>query len=92
MGGAMGGYTTGPKQLIELLRQRSRPSLFSNSLAPSVIGSSLKAFELLIENNFYAKQLKQNVQQFRSVMKKLGFQVLGSEQNPICPVFLKDAK
>uniref|UniRef100_A0A915EAU7 SET domain-containing protein n=1 Tax=Ditylenchus dipsaci TaxID=166011 RepID=A0A915EAU7_9BILA len=76
MGGAMGGYTTGPKPLIQMLRQRSRPSLFSNSLAPSVVGSALKAFELL--NPDLTVRLQDNL--------------MGSPLNPICPVFLGDAK
>jgi len=93
MCGAMGGYTTGPRQLIELLRQRSRPSLFSNSLAPSVVGSAIKAFDLLSSpDNVFTKQLKSNVTLFRSSMAKAGFKLLGSAENPICPVFLGDAK
>ncbi|KAI1726784.1 aminotransferase class I and II domain-containing protein [Ditylenchus destructor] len=92
MGGAMGGYTTGPKPLIDLLRQRSRPSLFSNSLAPSVVGSAMKAFELLMRSNDFTTTLKSNVALFRTKMSSLGFKVLGSSENPICPVFLGDAK
>uniref|UniRef100_A0A915EA61 Aminotransferase class I/classII domain-containing protein n=1 Tax=Ditylenchus dipsaci TaxID=166011 RepID=A0A915EA61_9BILA len=92
MSGAMGGYTTGPKPLIQMLHQRSRPSLFSNSLAPSVVGSALKAFELLNSNLHLTARLQVNVELFRKSMSEAGFQLMGSPLNPICPVFLGDAK
>ncbi|KAH7731074.1 Aminotransferase [Aphelenchoides avenae] len=93
MGGAMGGYTTGPKELIDLLRQRSRPYLFSNSLAPAVVGSALKVIDLLgTGENKFASNLRANVDRFRSEMGRLGFKVMGDPRHPICPVFLGDAR
>lgn len=92
LGGAMGGYTTGSHQLIELLRQRSRPSLFSNSLPPGVVGISLEAINILSKNNNFATKLRTNVSHFRNEMKKLGFVVLGNFEHPICPVLVGDAK
>uniref|UniRef100_A0A7I4YNV2 Aminotran_1_2 domain-containing protein n=1 Tax=Haemonchus contortus TaxID=6289 RepID=A0A7I4YNV2_HAECO len=93
LGGSMGGYTTGPKQLIDLLRQRSRPYLFSNSLAPSIVGSSIKVFDLLMNDPSFIGSLKANVQRFRSKMTALGFKVLGNDStHPICPVLLGDAR
>jgi len=80
-------------QLIELLRQRSRPYLFSNALAPSMVGIAAKAFELVSQpGNSLTKQLKSNVALFRKEMKRLGFTLLGHDQVPICPVFFGDAK
>ncbi|KJH44264.1 glycine C-acetyltransferase [Dictyocaulus viviparus] len=105
LGGSMGGYTTGPKPLIDLLRQRSRPYLFSNSLAPSIVGSSIKVFDLLMSDSSFIGSLKANVLRFRnsenfsgkidyrSNMKKNGFIVLGNDNtHPICPVLLGDAR
>ncbi|GMS94002.1 hypothetical protein PENTCL1PPCAC_16177 [Pristionchus entomophagus] len=92
LGGAMGGYTTGPKAFIDLLRQRARPYLFSNSLAPPVVGQSIKVMDLLLEDNTFARTLASNVAQFRSGMKELGFTVLGHVSHPIAPVFLGDAR
>ncbi|KRX28195.1 2-amino-3-ketobutyrate coenzyme A ligase, mitochondrial [Trichinella nelsoni] len=93
MGGAMGGYTTGPKPIIDLLRQKSRPYLFSNSLAPAVVGSSLKAVQLLMkEDSKHAESLLTKTTIFRTRMKNLGFKVAGNSQHPICPVMLGNAK
>ncbi|VDD96116.1 unnamed protein product [Enterobius vermicularis] len=92
LGGAMGGYTTGPKQLIDLLRQKSRPYLFSNSLAPSIVGASLKVLDMLMTSSDFTRTLKSNITHFRSSLKRLGFTVLGNPDHPICPVFLKDAR
>ncbi|KAI6200334.1 Aminotran-1-2 domain-containing protein [Aphelenchoides besseyi] len=92
LGGALGGYTVGPKELIDLLRQRSRPYLFSNSLAPSVVGAALKVLELLNQDgNPFAKNLKANVKQFRTKMNGLGFNIGGNPEHPICPVLVGDA-
>ncbi|CAJ0572144.1 unnamed protein product, partial [Mesorhabditis spiculigera] len=88
----MGGYTTGPKPLIDLLRQRSRPYLFSNSLAPSIVGSSIKVFDMLMNDSSYAASLQANVTRFRTGMKQLGFKVLGNDAHPIAPVLLGDAR
>ncbi|TKR77525.1 hypothetical protein L596_018480 [Steinernema carpocapsae] len=92
LGGSMGGYTTGPKALIDLLRQRSRPYLFSNSLAPSIVGSSIKVFDLLMADNSFASSLQSNVKLFRDKMKAAGFNVLGNPMHPICPVMIGDAR
>uniref|UniRef100_A0A0K0DM91 Aminotran_1_2 domain-containing protein n=1 Tax=Angiostrongylus cantonensis TaxID=6313 RepID=A0A0K0DM91_ANGCA len=93
LGGSMGGYTTGPKPLIDLLRQRSRPYLFSNSLAPSIVGSSIKVFDLIMNDSSFIGSLKVNVQPFRSKMSRNGFKVLGNDNtHPICPVLLGDAR
>ncbi|KRZ77616.1 2-amino-3-ketobutyrate coenzyme A ligase, mitochondrial [Trichinella papuae] len=92
MGGAMGGYTTGPKAIIDLLRQKSRPYLFSNSLAPAVVGSSLKAVQLLMKDSNHAESLLRKTTIFRTRMKNLGFKVAGNLEHPICPVMLDNAR
>lgn len=91
LGGAMGGYTTASKEIIEILRQRSRPYLFSNSLAPSIVGASLKVFELLKKDNSLSKQLKENTAYFKKGMKDAGFDIIDGE-SAIVPVMLYDAK
>ncbi len=90
MGGASGGYTSGRKEIIELLRQRSRPYLFSNTLAPSIAGASLKVLELLTQSTTLRDKLESNTAIFRDGMAKLGFTVLPGT-HPICPVMLGDA-
>src|SRR5204862_6049842 len=89
-GGASGGYTSGRKEIIELLRQRSRPYLFSNTLAPSIAGASLKVLELLTESTALRDTLAANTKFFREGMSKLGFTILPGT-HPICPVMLGDA-
>ncbi|NXT21835.1 KBL protein, partial [Syrrhaptes paradoxus] len=91
LGGAAGGYTTGPKPLIDLLRQRSRPYLFSNSLPPAVVGCASKALDLLMESNAIAQSMAAKTQRFRSKMTAAGFTISGKE-HPICPVMLGDAR
>lgn len=91
LGGAMGGYTTGKKELIEMLRQRSRPYLFSNSLAPSIVGASLKVFELLKRDHSLKNQLDQNTAFFKKGMKAAGFDIIDGD-SAIVPVMLYDAK
>jgi glycine C-acetyltransferase len=91
LGGAMGGYTTANKEVIEILRQRSRPYLFSNSLAPAIVGASIKVFELLEKDNSLRDQLEYNVNYFKSRMIKAGFDVVDGE-SAIVPVMLYDAK
>lgn len=76
LGGAAGGYTTGPKELIDLLRQKSRPYLFSNSLPPPVVAIANKVFDLLFENNEFVTKVQQNVTLFRSKMTEAGFNIL----------------
>ncbi len=90
MGGASGGYTSGRKEIIELLRQRSRPYLFSNTLAPNIAGASLKVLALLTESTSLRDKLESNTRLFREGMAKLGFTILPGT-HPICPVMLGDA-
>lgn len=91
LGGATGGYTTGAKVVVDLLRQRSRPYLFSNSLAPSVVGASLEVFKILTESSELPAKVQRNVKIFREGMKASGFTVSGDKSCPICPVMLGDA-
>ncbi len=90
LGGASGGYTSGRREIIELLRQRSRPYLFSNTLAPSIAGASLKVLELLTQSTELRDRLEANTKFFREGMGKLGFTLLPGT-HPICPVMLGDA-
>ncbi|MCD8416627.1 glycine C-acetyltransferase [Tenacibaculum finnmarkense genomovar finnmarkense] len=91
LGGAMGGYTTGKKEIIEILRQRSRPYLFSNSLAPAIVGASLKVFDLISEDTSFRDKLEWNTNYFRTGMEKAGFDLAGADA-AIVPVMLYDAK
>lgn len=91
LGGAMGGYTTGKKEIIELLRQRSRPYLFSNSLAPAIVGASIKVFELLEKDTTLRDKLEWNTNYFKEGMKKAGFDIIDGD-SAIVPVMLYDAK
>jgi len=91
LGGAMGGYTTGKKEIIELLRQRSRPYLFSNSLAPAIVGASIKVFELLQNDTSLRDKLEWNTNYFKEGMKKAGFDIVDGD-SAIVPVMLYDAK
>lgn len=90
-GGAMGGFTTGPKEIIDMLRQRSRPYLFSNSLAPSIVGASIEMFKMLAESNELHDRLMENVEYFRNRMIEAGFDIKPT-QSAICAVMLYDAK
>lgn len=90
-GGALGGFTTGRKEIIELLRQRSRPYLFSNSLAPGIIGASIEVFRMLKESNEIHDRLVSNVNYFRDKMMAAGFDIKPT-QSAICAVMLYDAK
>ncbi|MBQ0907554.1 glycine C-acetyltransferase [Flavobacterium sp. F-328] len=91
LGGAMGGYTTAKKEIIEILRQRSRPYLFSNSLAPAIVGASLKVFELLEKDTTLRDQLEWNTNYFKAGMKAAGFEIIDGD-SAIVPVMLYDAK
>lgn len=91
LGGAMGGYTTAKKEIIEILRQRSRPYLFSNSLAPAIVGASIKVFELLEKDTTLRDQLEWNTNYFKDGMKKAGFDIIDGD-SAIVPVMLYDAK
>lgn len=91
LGGAMGGYTTGKKEIIELLRQRSRPYLFSNSLAPAIVGASIKVFEMLATDTSLRDKLERNTTYFKKGMKAAGFDIIDGD-SAIVPVMLYDAK
>ncbi len=90
LGGASGGYTSGRKQIVELLRQRSRPYLFSNTLAPSIAGATLKVLELLTASTELRDRLEANTKYFRQEMAKIGFTILAGT-HPIVPIMLGDA-
>ena len=91
LGGAMGGYTTGKKEIIEMLRQRSRPYLFSNSLAPAIVGASIKVFELLSNDTSLRDKLEWNTNYFKKGIKTAGFDIVDGN-SAIVPVMLYDAK
>eukprot|EP00727_Mastigamoeba_balamuthi_P007649 m51a1_g3504 putative 2-amino-3-ketobutyrate coenzyme a ligase (431) ;mRNA; r:849489-851455 len=92
LGGASGGYTTGRRDVVELMRQRSRPYLFSNTLAPPLVGAYLKLFDLLTKNGDAKRRLDDNTAYFRSKMKAAGFTIRGDDASPIAPVMLGDAR
>lgn len=91
LGGAMGGYTCAKKEVIEILRQRSRPYLFSNSLAPSIVGASIKALELIDSSTDLIEKVQSNTAYFKKAMQELGFDIVDGE-SAIVPVMLYDAK
>jgi glycine C-acetyltransferase len=91
LGGAMGGYTTGKKEIIEMLRQRSRPYLFSNSLAPAIVGASIKVFDMLANDTSLRDKLQWNTEYFKKGMKEAGFDIIDGD-SAIVPVMLYDAK
>ncbi len=91
LGGAMGGYTTAKKEIIELLRQRSRPYLFSNSLAPAIVGASIKVFDMIESDTSLRDTLEENTNYFRKNMQEAGFDLVGADA-AIVPVMLYDAK
>jgi glycine C-acetyltransferase len=90
LGGAMGGYTTGPKEVIEMLRQKSRPYLFSNSLAPSIVGAAIKVFEILSESTELRDRLEENTKYFKKHIIEAGFDIKPGD-SPIVPIMLYDA-
>ena len=91
LGGAMGGYTTGKKEIIDVLRQRSRPYLFSNSLAPAIVGASIKVFDMLTNDTSLRDKLEWNTNYFKNRMKEVGFDIIDGD-SAIVPVMLYDAK
>lgn len=91
LGGAMGGYTTGRKEIIEMLRQRSRPYLFSNSLAPAIVGASIKVLDLIGKDDSLRNTLKENTHYFKKGIKEAGFDIIDGDA-AIVPVMLYDAK
>ena len=90
LGGAMGGYTTGKKEIIEMLRQRSRPYLFSNSLSPAIVGASIKVFEILSSNTTLRDKLEENTAYFKQQIIAAGFDIKAGN-SPIVPIMLYDA-
>jgi glycine C-acetyltransferase len=90
LGGASGGFTSGKKEIIELLRQRSRPYLFSNTLAPGIVGASIAVLDMLSETTKLRDRLANNTKYFRSKMTKAGFDIKPGE-HPIVPIMLHDA-
>jgi glycine C-acetyltransferase len=91
LGGAMGGFTSGKKEIIEILRQRSRPYLFSNTLAPAIVGASIEVLNMLTETTSLRDKLWESTQYFRREMTAAGFDIKPGE-HPIVPVMLYDAK
>ena len=91
LGGAMGGFTSGKKEIIEMLRQRSRPYLFSNSLAPPIVGAASAVFDLLSETTELRDRLMENMRYFREKITEAGFDIKPGE-SPIVPIMLYDAK
>ena len=91
LGGAMGGYTTAKKEIVEMLRQRSRPYLFSNSLAPAIVGASIKVFDMLKKDTSLRDKLEKNTNYFKKGMKAAGFDIIDGD-SAIVPVMLYDAK
>jgi glycine C-acetyltransferase len=91
LGGAMGGFTTGKKEVIEMLRQRSRPYLFSNSLAPHIVGASIAVFDMLSETTTLRDQLEWNIGYFKKAIKEAGFDIKDGD-SAIVPIMLYDAK
>jgi glycine C-acetyltransferase len=87
----MGGYTTGKKEIIDMLRQRSRPYLFSNSLAPALVGASIKVFDLLSNDTSLRDKLEENTNYFKKSLQSLGFDIIDGD-SAIVPVMLYDAK
>src|SRR5699024_17425 len=91
LGGAMGGFTTGKKEIIDILRQRSRPYLFSNTLAPAIVGASIKVFDLLDKGSDLMQKVKDNTAYFKKGIKDAGFEIIDGN-SAIVPVMLHDAK
>ena len=91
LGGGSGGFTSGKKEIIDILRQKSRPYLFSNTLAPAIVGASLKAIDLIENNKSIISKLNENTTYFRNQIKELGFDIKG-DNHPIVPVMIYDDK
>lgn len=92
LGGATGGYTAASKDIVDTLRQKARPYLFSNTVAPAVVGASLKVFEMLQQDTSFVERLRTSTHRFRDALGEAGFTVLGARDHPICPVLLGDAR
>ncbi|MCP5099813.1 MAG: glycine C-acetyltransferase [Chloroflexi bacterium] len=92
LGGATGGYTTGAQPVIDTLRQKARPYLFSNALAPALVTACMEVFDLLMNDTSYRDRLEANTKRFRSQMEAVGFKLMGDPNHPIAPVMLGDAQ
>ena len=92
LGGGTGGYTSASQEVVDVLRQRGRPYLFSNSIAPAVVGASLEVFQMLGENQDLITNLRVNTKLFRSSMKAAGFNLMGHDDCPIAPIYFGDAR
>lgn len=92
MGGASGGFIASSKEVVDMLRNKARTYLFSNSIAPAIVGASLQAYKMLDESSNLIQQLNRNTKKFRSEMKGAGFKILGHDDCPIAPVWLGDAR
>ena len=91
LGGGSGGFTSGKKEIIEILRQKSRPYLFSNTLAPAIVGASIKAINLISNDNSLILKIQNNTKYFRNKIQKIGFDIKG-DIHPIVPVMIYDDK
>lgn len=92
MGGASGGFVASYGQVVDMLRNKARTYLFSNSIAPSLVGATVEAYKMLNESSELVKQLQKNTAHFRGSMKKAGFKIIGHNECPIAPVWLGDAR
>ncbi len=92
MGGASGGFIASYGEVVDMLRNKARTYLFSNSIAPSLVGATIEAYKMLDQSTNLVTQLQKNTAQFRTGMKKAGFKILGHDMSPIAPVWLGDAK
>ena len=92
MGGASGGFVSSYGEVVDMLRNKARTYLFSNSIAPSLVGATIEAYKMLDESGELVQQLKRNTTQFRSQMKAAGFKIIGHDECPIAPVWLGDAR
>ena len=92
LGGATGGYVAASQEIVDTLRQKARPYLFSNALAPSLVTASIKVFDMIMNDTSYRDRLEANTKRFRSKMESVGFKLMGDPNHPIAPVMLGDAK
>lgn len=92
MGGASGGFLASNAQVVDMLRNKARTYLFSNSIAPSLVGATIEAYKMLEQSSELVKQLQRNTALFRNSMIKAGFKIIGHRQCPIAPVWLGDAR
>ena len=92
MGGASGGFLASNKDVVDMLRNKARTYLFSNSIAPPIVGATIEAYSMISESRSLIEQLQNNTRLFRSSMKSAGFKIIGHDECPIAPVWLGDAR